>query len=399
MEANSDFGSLNVNPESITPYSDATKCKKATAHVKRPMNAFMVWSQIERRRISEYQPDMHNAEISKRLGKRWKTLNEQERQPFIEEAERLRLLHLQEYPDYKYRPRKKAKGQPTTGADTKAKVSTSNKKPSPKSSSTTSSKSALNGTKHGGVTKVNHNNNNISSSASNKLRLKLNLRENKVIKQEELTLCNLLGGGQLTPPAKVPSSPSMDLPASPESASFYHDHHHEQQHRTMQADPMQPDVKPIIISPSQMAAYTMPVADPCMELSLGQLPIEDLNDVQTYHWNFDLKDVDLSKLADTEFPMDYPTLTFSSQAPASPSLSTSSVSSSITSASSVYEASLPGFLAPASSSYSPPSSVASASSFEQPSDFTPPEVTDMIMNTFHGDWMLDTSSIGSLLVT
>lgn len=105
-----DFGSMSINPTSVTPYSDATKCKKnATSHVKRPMNAFMVWSQIERRRISEVAPEVHNAEISKRLGARWKNLDGETRKPFIDEAERLRLLHLKEYPDYKYRPRKKAK--------------------------------------------------------------------------------------------------------------------------------------------------------------------------------------------------------------------------------------------------------------------------------------------------
>ena len=97
------FGSQLINPNTITPYSDATMCKKATNHVKRPMNAFMVWSQIERRKISEVAPDMHNAEISKQLGARWKLLDENDRQPYIEEAERLRLLHMQEYPDYKYR--------------------------------------------------------------------------------------------------------------------------------------------------------------------------------------------------------------------------------------------------------------------------------------------------------
>lgn len=103
------FGSQSVSKESRTPYSDATQCKKVTNHVKRPMNAFMVWSQIERRKISEVSPEMHNAEISKRLGKKWKTLSAEQRQPYIDEAERLRQLHMQEYPDYKYRPRKKTK--------------------------------------------------------------------------------------------------------------------------------------------------------------------------------------------------------------------------------------------------------------------------------------------------
>lgn len=71
------------------------------------MNPFMVWSQLERRKICEVTPDMHNAEISKSLGARWKALTDVEKQPYIDEAERLRRLHLKEYPDYKYRPKKK----------------------------------------------------------------------------------------------------------------------------------------------------------------------------------------------------------------------------------------------------------------------------------------------------
>lgn len=179
------------------------------------MNAFMVWSQIERRRICELQPDMHNAEISKRLGRRWKQLKEEDKKPFMEEADRLRQLHQREYPDYKYRPRKK-----TT-------------KPTPKSSA--ASKKARKSQKGQKNDSNNNDSNNTSfmakyssprrANVSEEAKLKKLTQQQQQPQQQQIpkiitsiSPINFLGAH-----AKVPSSPSCENPDSPESASLYDD--------------------------------------------------------------------------------------------------------------------------------------------------------------------------------
>ena len=192
-------------------YSFQTK-KHPANHIKRPMNAFMVWSQIERRRIIEQQPDIHNAEISKNLGKQWKELCDEEKEPFIQEAERLRILHLQEYPDYKYRPRKKNRTShhrlcPTADHGVAA------KRDDPLHNTWSSSSRLRLGTlsRGGGVD---------PSRLQNRLTIDSKFKAG--LRSGLTSLAHSANRSPpATPPSKVPSSPNSmsDLPSSPEGES------------------------------------------------------------------------------------------------------------------------------------------------------------------------------------
>jgi hypothetical protein len=106
-------------PESTAPENSP---EVTSSHIKRPLNAFMLWSQKQRRRFAHNNPQMPQSEISKQLGAEWRCLSEPDKHPFIEEAKKLKRQHELDYPNYKFVQRRKRKDRANHAAGNAASV-------------------------------------------------------------------------------------------------------------------------------------------------------------------------------------------------------------------------------------------------------------------------------------
>lgn len=82
-------GGVGHDESQITHDEFGQKKPARKNHIKRPLNAFMVWSKINRRKMMEDDPTLHHSLISKRLGEGWKSLPASEKQRYFDEAKRL----------------------------------------------------------------------------------------------------------------------------------------------------------------------------------------------------------------------------------------------------------------------------------------------------------------------
>eukprot|EP00112_Aurelia_sp_Birch-Aquarium-sp1_P023750 Seg72.12 transcript_id=Seg72.12/GoldUCD/mRNA.D3Y31 product="Protein pangolin isoforms A/H/I/S" protein_id=Seg72.12/GoldUCD/D3Y31 len=79
------------------------KDKRSLAHVKKPLNAFMLYMKEMRPKIAAECTLKESAAINQILGKRWHALDRSEQAKYYEMARKERALHMQLYPGWSAR--------------------------------------------------------------------------------------------------------------------------------------------------------------------------------------------------------------------------------------------------------------------------------------------------------
>ena len=122
---------VKVDKDSQVKVLPGTNCAYRTpgAHnrnkrgkIKRPMNAFMCWARSARSYLCQKLPSLKNADVSVKLGQIWADMTPEQKQPYFDEAERIKRQHREEFPDWVYQPGHETRGK-TSGETSNTTVS------------------------------------------------------------------------------------------------------------------------------------------------------------------------------------------------------------------------------------------------------------------------------------
>ena len=88
-----------INPQ-ISP-SDLRRMQSGqdeNGYIKRPMNAFLVFSYIHRVVLHKNSPGATMTHTSVKLGSEWSKLSQEQKRPYYEVAHKLKCMHKQQFP-------------------------------------------------------------------------------------------------------------------------------------------------------------------------------------------------------------------------------------------------------------------------------------------------------------
>uniref|UniRef100_A0A8R1TUJ0 HMG box domain-containing protein n=1 Tax=Onchocerca volvulus TaxID=6282 RepID=A0A8R1TUJ0_ONCVO len=83
--------------------------KTVRQHIRRPMNAFMIFSKRHRPLVHEKYPNRDNRTVSKILGEWWYALGPEEKQKYHDLATQVKEAHFRAHPDWKWCSRERKK--------------------------------------------------------------------------------------------------------------------------------------------------------------------------------------------------------------------------------------------------------------------------------------------------
>ncbi|KAM8793667.1 protein capicua homolog [Eudromia elegans] len=97
--------SLGALPKERDPAPDKggrSPSKRDKEHIRRPMNAFMIFSKRHRALVHQRHPNQDNRTVSKILGEWWYALGAREKQQYHELAFQVKEAHFRAHPDWKW---------------------------------------------------------------------------------------------------------------------------------------------------------------------------------------------------------------------------------------------------------------------------------------------------------